>query len=169
MQAAIINNTGMYVHDASPAGEATYRARFYFSPNGIPMAGNDTHVIFTARTGTTNVIRWQFRFNNSGQYQLQGQTLLNSGSYSSTAWFTISNAAHYIEFSWVAGSTATSTDGSTQWWIDGSLKATQSGLANGSYRINDAYLGPQLGIDSGTRGTEYFDAFESRRFTYIGP
>jgi hypothetical protein len=29
-------------------------------------------------------------------------------------------------------------------------------------------LGAISGLDSGTRGTYYFDAFESRRQTYIG-
>jgi YD repeat-containing protein len=35
-------------------------------------------------------------------------------------------------------------------------------------RVNAGQLGPIAGIDSGTRGTEYFDAFVSRRSTYIG-
>jgi hypothetical protein len=30
-------------------------------------------------------------------------------------------------------------------------------------------LGAVAGIDAGTRGTYYFDAFESRRQNYIGP
>ena len=30
-------------------------------------------------------------------------------------------------------------------------------------------LGAVAGVDTGTRGTTYFDAFESRRDTYIGP
>jgi hypothetical protein len=30
-------------------------------------------------------------------------------------------------------------------------------------------LGAVAGIDSGTRGTIFFDAFESRRQSYIGP
>jgi hypothetical protein len=35
--------------------------------------------------------------------------------------------------------------------------------------MDHARLGALTGIDTGTRGTYYFDAFESRRFTYIGP
>jgi hypothetical protein len=30
-------------------------------------------------------------------------------------------------------------------------------------------LGAVAGIDAGTKGSMYFDAFESRRETYVGP
>jgi hypothetical protein len=35
--------------------------------------------------------------------------------------------------------------------------------------IDQARLGAASGVDTGTRGTYFFDAFESRRSTYIGP
>ena len=38
-----------------------------------------------------------------------------------------------------------------------------------TWRIERARLGAVAGIDTGTRGTIYFDAFESRRQSYIGP
>ena len=34
---------------------------------------------------------------------------------------------------------------------------------------NYARLGAVSGIDRGTRGTHYFGAFDTRRWTYIGP
>jgi hypothetical protein len=40
---------------------------------------------------------------------------------------------------------------------------------NDTRRIDQARLGAVSGIDTGTRGTYYFDAFESRRQTFIGP
>jgi hypothetical protein len=157
----------MYVQDASPANEASYYARFYFDPNSIVMAPNNAHYIFTARTGTIQVARWQLRY-NKGVYQVQGQVRTNSGTYLSTAWFTISDAPHALELSWTAATTTTASDGSAQWWIDGVPRVTQSRLANGTLRVDDALLGPFSGIDSGTRGTEFFDAFESHRSSAIG-
>ena len=40
---------------------------------------------------------------------------------------------------------------------------------NDTRRIDGVQLGAVSGIDKGTRGTYYFDAFESQRQTYIGP
>jgi hypothetical protein len=44
-----------------------------------------------------------------------------------------------------------------------------SGIANDIRRIDSIQMGAVAEIDAGTRGTYYFDAFESRRATYIGP
>jgi hypothetical protein len=41
--------------------------------------------------------------------------------------------------------------------------------AGDTYRADEARLGLLSGVDAGTSGTAYFDAFESRRSTYIGP
>jgi PKD repeat protein len=49
------------------------------------------------------------------------------------------------------------------------LEQTLSGVENGGYFIGDGWLGPSYGIDNGTRGTYYLDAFESRRGSDIGP
>jgi hypothetical protein len=35
--------------------------------------------------------------------------------------------------------------------------------------IDQLRLGAASGVDNGTRGIYFFDAFESRRSTYIGP
>jgi len=42
-------------------------------------------------------------------------------------------------------------------------------MDNDTRRIDRVRLGAITGIDAGTRGTYYFDAFMSRRQTYIGP
>ena len=48
-------------------------------------------------------------------------------------------------------------------------KANLTGVSNYTRRIDRVRLGPVAGIDTGTRGRYYFDAFESRKLTYIGP
>ena len=47
--------------------------------------------------------------------------------------------------------------------------ANLTGVANSSWRIDRIQLGAVAGIDTGTRGTYYFDAFESHRRAYSGP
>jgi hypothetical protein len=62
MQAAISNNIGMYVTDDSPNAEPRYRARFYFDPNSLTMAGTDAHFLFKGYAGTsTDLLRVELR------------------------------------------------------------------------------------------------------------
>jgi RHS repeat-associated protein len=49
------------------------------------------------------------------------------------------------------------------------LKQTLASIDNDTLRVEQAQLGPLESLDAGTLGTEYFDAFESRRSIYIGP
>lgn len=43
-----------------------------------------------------------------------------------------------------------------------------SGADSDTQRVEQVRLGVQ-GVDTGTRGTEFFDDFVSRRSTFIGP
>jgi len=54
-------------------------------------------------------------------------------------------------------------------WIDGAQSAELTAIDNDMRRIDRVRLGVPAGVDGTTRGTYYFDAFESRRRTYIGP
>jgi hypothetical protein len=93
---------------------------------------------------------------------------VNDGStWTETNWFTISDAPHSIEVDWRASTGA--NNGGLTLWIDGTQQADLTGVDNDTRRIDRAMLGALAGIDGGTRGTYYFDAFESRRQTYIGP
>ena len=168
MQALIANNTAMYVRDDTPASEARYRARFSFDPNTIVMASGNAHYIFAGRSGSIDVVRVQFRY-SSGTYQVQAQVRTDAATYTSTAWYTITDAAHSLELDWQAATAAGANNGSLSLWIDGVLRQTLAGIDNDTQRVDAAWLGPLSGIDTGTRGTEYFDAFVSRRTTYIGP
>ena len=169
LQAVIDDNNAIYVTDDTPNAERRYRARFYFDPNSISMVSGDTHNIFYAYSGTsTGVVRCGFRF-SGGVYQVRGSVINDSGTWLNTNWFTISDASHSIEIDWRAATAAGTNDGSLTLWVDGLQKANLTGVDNDTRRIDRAVLGPKSGLDSGTRGTYYFDAFESRRQTYIGP
>jgi hypothetical protein len=171
MRDLIDNNTAMYVQNNSPVAETQYHARFYFDPNSIPMANGNAHIIFTARSSNTNgveVARVEFR-RSSLNYQVRASVRNDAGQYINTAWFTISDAPHPIEIAWQASTGPGANNGLLRLYIDGALKQTLSTVDNDTLRVEAARLGPQSGIDNGTRGTEYFDAFVSTRATYIGP
>ena len=165
----IDDNNFIYVTDDRPNAEPRYRVRFYFDPNSISMASGDTHFIFNGFEGTsTAVMRVDFR-RYSGTYQIRARLLDDSSNWINTTWFTISDAPHVIELDWRAATAVGANDGGLTLWIDGVQKANLTAVDNDTLRIDRVRLGAVSGIDSGTRGTYYFDAFESRRQTYIGP
>ena len=47
-------------------------------------------------------------------------------------------------------------------------QANLTGIDNDTRRIDRLRLGATADLDNGTSGTYYFDAFESRRTSYIG-
>ncbi len=169
LQAVIDDNNSMYLTDDRPIAEARYRARFYFDPNSISMASGDAHFIFKGFMGTsTEVLRMEFG-QSAGAYQLRASLLDDGTTWLNTNWFTISDAPHFIELDWRAVTAAGMNDGGLTLWIDGTQQADLTGIDNDTRRIDRARLGALTGIDAGTHGTCYFDAFESRRQTYMGP
>jgi hypothetical protein len=169
LRAVLDDNNLIFVTEDRPQAERRYRARFYFDPNSIPMANGNTHYIFYGYTGTaTDVARVGFR-RSQGSYQVQAGLRDDSSFWTNTAWFTISDAPHWIEFDWRAATTQGANDGGLTFWVDGQQQANLANVNNDTRRIDRVRLGPVAGIDPGTRGTYYFDAFESRRQSYIGP
>jgi len=168
MQALINDTTAMYAEDRTPNAEPRYRARFYFDPNSISMANGDTHTIFYGFSGSTSMLRIDFRW-NSGVYQLQMRALDDGTVWSNTPWFTISDGPHVLEFDWQAATAVGANNGNLVFWLDGVQQSVVTGIDNDTRRMDTVRVGVVTGLDTGTLGTEFFDAFESRRNTYIGP
>ncbi len=169
LQALIDDNNPIYVADDRPASEPRYRTRFYLDPNSVPMVSGDGNNPFLAYAGSsTEVLRIGFGFTN-GVYQVRVGLINDSGAWQNTSWFTISDAPHAIELDWRAATSAGANNGGLTLWIDGIQKANLTGVDNDTRRIDAVRLGAASGIDTGTRGTIFFDAFESRRESYIGP
>ena len=169
LQAVLDDNNTIYLTDDSPQSERRYRLRFYFDPNSITMANGNAHYNFYGYTGASTVVmRMGFRFSQSN-YQVQGGVRSDGGTWTNTSWFTISDGPHAVEFDWLAATASGANNGGLGLWIDGLQRSNITGIDNDTRRIDRVRLGPISGIDSGTRGTYYFDAFESRRGTYIGP
>jgi len=167
MRAVINDTTAMYTVDDKPTTEARYRARFYFDPNSISMTAGNAHYIFVGYD-TVAVFNVDFRF-FGGSYQIRLRQQNDSQTTASTAWVTISDAPHFIEMDWQAATAAGANNGGVTLWIDGVQTGSLSGLDNDTRRIGQVRLGAVSGIDAGTSGTSYFDAFESRKQSYIGP
>jgi len=81
----------------------------------------------------------------------------------------IGDGPHSIELDWRAATAVGANNGGLTLWIDGVQQADLTGVDNDTLQIDRVRLGAVTGIDTGTRGTYYFDAFESRRQTFIGP
>jgi uncharacterized protein YjiK len=169
LQAVIDDNNNLFVTDDRPNAEPRYRVRYYFDPNSISMVSGDNHNIFNGYAGTsTAVVRGQFRF-SSGVFQIRFGLLNDSGTWLNTNWFTISDARHPVEIDWKAATAAGANNGYLTLWIDGIQKVSLTSVDNDTRRIDRVRLGAVTGLDTGTRGTYYFDAFVSRRQSYIGP
>lgn len=183
MLAVIDDVNTIYVTDDSPNAEPRYRARFYFDPNSILMASGNAHFIFKGFVGSsTEVLRIEFRFgpgSGSGcslsgtSFQIRA-ALLDDGSgwINTPEWCTITDAPHFIEIDWRAATAPGANNGGLTLWIDNVQQADLTGVDNDTRRIDRARLGTLTGVDSGTVGLDriyYFDAFESRRQTFIGP
>jgi hypothetical protein len=169
LQAVIDDNNAIYVTDDLPNGEPRYRMRFYLDPNSITMVNNDAHYIFYGYSGTSTVVlRIEFRFSKRS-YQLRVSLRNDSSGWTSSSWFTISDVPHAIELDWRASTVSGANNGNLTLWIDGVQRANLTGVDNDTRRLDRVQLGAVAEIDSGTRGTYYFDAFESHRQIYIGP
>ena len=169
MQARIDDDASIYVTDDTPSHEPRYRARFSFDPNSIAMAARDSLHIFDGFSGrSTDVLSVRLRFRN-GAYQVGAALRSDHTAWRNTGWFATRDAPVAIELDWRAATARGANDGELTLWIDGVPQATVTGVDNDTRRIDRVRLGAVAGVDRGTRGTSYFDAFKSQRQLYIGP
>jgi hypothetical protein len=172
MQVVIDDTISIYVTDELPNAETHYRARFYLDPNSISMGEGVDFYIFTGYD-TASVFQVQLGF-STGNYRVRLRQQNDSNTTTSTGWVTftppnLNDAPHVIEIEWVAATGAGANNGSASLWVDGIPSGTLSNLDNDTRRIEYVRLGAVSGLNTGTGGTYYLDAFESRRQTYIGP
>jgi subtilisin family serine protease/subtilisin-like proprotein convertase family protein len=169
MSILIDDTRALYVTDDTPAAEARYRARFRFDPNGVVLPNALAHYIFYGYQGTSTVVtRLEFRHYN-GAYQLRGSLRRDDNTWRATSWYPISDAPHVVELDWQAATAPGANNGSLTLWIDGAQKGPFGSIDNDAYRVDRIRLGAIAGLDAGTQGSYFFDAFKSTRSSYIGP
>jgi hypothetical protein len=163
MQAVIDDENVLSVTSDQPNAESHYLARFYFDPNSISMASGNSHIILRGYGGSSTVaLRVEFGYGASG-YQLRAGVINDASTWTETAWFPLTDAPHSIQLDWRGASSAGMNNGGLVLWIDGVQKQVLTGIDNDTRRMQRVLLGALASIDSGTRGTYYFDAFESER------
>jgi hypothetical protein len=172
LSGAVDDTAALYVQDASPRDEPRYRARFHFDTNGFDPGEADSHLrtrIFIAfeeaptRRLAAIVLRRQ-----GGAYSLIGRARLDDGAQANTTPIPIADGSHFVEIDWRRSSGPDANDGAFEMWIEGTLAATLSNLDNSLSAVDFVRLGA-LSVKSGASGTMYWDEFESRRGSYIGP
>jgi hypothetical protein len=163
LQAVIDDVNVLSLTSDHPNAEPHYLAGFYFDPNSITMANGDAHIILRGYSGSSTVaLRMEFGY-SAGGYQLRTGLVNDGTTWTETSWFTLSDAPHLIQVDWRAASGAGTNNGGLVLWIDGVQSQLLSGIDNDTRRIDRVLLGALAGVDTGTRGTYYFDVFESQR------
>jgi hypothetical protein len=163
LRATFVGAQPSFVADNTPANESTYRARFYFNPNGATTTGIQHDILVGRTTGGAGVFTVQYRLSAGALYQVR-LGVARAGGTTFTSWFNITNGVGTpIEISWQSAASAT-----IQLYVGGTLRQTLTGLNTSAFLVDQVRLGPQS-VAAGMSGTEIFDAFKSTRFTYIGP
>jgi len=87
----------------------------------------------------------------------------SSGSWTDSAWYNLANDWNALEVEYLTGLLT----GQMSLWVGGDLEQTLTSLNTGGAVIEKVKLGA-MGAETGTRGTVYFDDFDSRRISNIG-
>jgi uncharacterized repeat protein (TIGR02543 family) len=163
MQVNITSNSPAFVRDDSPAADTHYLASFQFNPNRIPMGKNDSHHIFSANnSANASMIVVEMRRNGSS-YQMRAGTPTDKNKWMYTSWMTLANAWQPIVVDWRAATSAGANNGALSLTVGTQTAVSVAGLDNDTWKVEWIALGAGSGVDSGTRGAYYFDAFESKR------
>jgi pimeloyl-ACP methyl ester carboxylesterase len=170
--------TPAYLQDNSPAGEPTYRVRFYLNLRTLEMQDGEEFEVFTAYDGSdpappaasgNAVLRLVVR-QTGGLKRLSAFARLDSGAeVEIPAPVLLFKGWRSIEIDWARATAPGASDGRLGLWVDGTARTGLSGLDNDGLAINYSRLGAVAGLDPGTTGTFRMDDFASRRGGYIGP
>jgi hypothetical protein len=156
------DNKTLYVQDDTPLNLAIYNVNFHFDPNSAVMANLNKlflYIAYDSRTSFVPAIQVELR-RSSGNYQMRARSHNDNLTWTNTAWFTVADGEHQIEVEWDGASIPGENDGKLKLKIDGVVKANLDGIDSDTFRVDRARLGV-IGVDTGTRGTFFFDQFES--------
>ncbi|MDT7551217.1 MAG: hypothetical protein QOE84_3611 [Actinomycetota bacterium] len=158
-------NTASFVTDASPAGEPTYHAAFWFDPHTLnPGSALSVLTLFDARTSAdAQVFAVQYRL-AAGVPQVRLVLSLTGGRVTRSAWVTLPPGAHRLRLDWRAGPAFGATAGTVTLAVDGVNRAQSTGSTAG-FVVDTARLGVVAGTNATSSGTAYFDSFASTRLS----
>jgi hypothetical protein len=160
---AMDGSSGYYARAVITANTTgVLRGRFYIDPNSLTIPSSDQFTLVTLYNNSgQSLVMVNLLWNSSNGFRMRAGMVDDSGGNNFTAQNTITDAPHYVEFKLVRASGSASSDGSLEFYIDGVLKETVSGIDNYDRFANFAELrvGAVSGVDAGTSGTFYLDEF----------
>ena len=172
LRGVVDDTAGLFVEDGSPNNEERYRARFYFDTNGFDPGESSgarrTRIFIAFEEGPLRRLAAIVLRRLNGVYAVMGRARLDDGSQADTGFSTVSPGEHFVEMDWKRSSGPDANDGWFHLWIDGTPVSALNGLDNSRSAVDFARLGA-LSVKGSASGTLYWDEFESRRVTYIGP
>jgi cytosine/adenosine deaminase-related metal-dependent hydrolase len=172
LRAVVDDGAPLFVQDSTPADEERYRARFYFDTNGFDPGESQnrrrTRLLLVLEDGPTRRVAAIVLRRLDGAYSVMGRARLDDNSQEDTGFFAIADGPHFVEIDWQRSSGPDASDGSFRMWMDGTLVSERTGLDNSRSAVDSVRMGA-LSVKAGAAGTLYFDEFESRRQTLIGP
>ena len=160
LQAFIDDANSIYGQkDFNQLTSSKYRFRFYIDPNGLVMADYDEfevcEIYYNGNYRARVILSYL-----SGNYRIRARVYSDGGVAHSTGYYVISDSEHYIECLIEYASSSTASDGVFTLWIDGVQQEQITGLdLYDLAKPNQARLGAIGGLDAGTSGTLYLDAF----------
>ena len=160
MAVTLAAGTPSYVTDATPNALTSYDARFYFHPNGsrAPNSGVTIFAGFNAANNAVFTVQYR-RPNPTSQPQIRAQ-VMRAGGTTSTAWVTLTNEPHAVEVLWRSGASVPFV-----LYVDGVQRAIANNQNTSAYTLEGVRMGPSSGLAGTLNGTQYFDAFLSKRST----
>jgi hypothetical protein len=148
------------------------RARFYLNPNdfdpGETSGARRTRVFILFQDAPLRRLAAIVLRRLDGVYALMGRARLDDNSQADTGFITLAPGPHAVELAWKRSSGPDANDGTFELWIDGASVALRTGLDNSRRGVDFVRLGA-LSVKASAGGTLYWDEFESRRWSYIGP
>lgn len=168
-------NGKRYVQDTTPNQETHYRARFYFNPNGIPIASDGSERIKFANqqqisggpfTGVTQ-IKLKGTTEGSG-YEIRAWAREDNAGNKVRATLPIQDGPNWIETELIIGN----GDGVYRIWVNNNDEANPdfeaTNLNNAAYGgIDQVRLG-YVGGNFAPTGSIFIDEFVSTRSSFIG-
>lgn len=160
MQANInLTDTSSKYGQITYANKSRIRFGFYFDPNTITMADTDTAYIAGggAIIGDSDY-RVLFKYNIVGGYQLAVYVTTDVGA-STSAYFGITDASHWIECDFKRSSAPGADDGFAKLWVDTVDASPDTELANvDDDTLDHDNINVGVGsVDATIDGTLYFD------------
>ena len=172
LQGFVDDTAGLFVADERPDNENRYRARFYFDTNGFDpgeaLNRFRTRILLVFEEAPTRRLAAVVLRRIGGAYSLMGRARQDDNSQANTGFFPIANGPHVVEIDWQRSSGPSANDGRFELFLDGVSVSVLTGLDNSASSVDFVRLGA-LSVKAGASGTLFWDVFESRRATDIGP